>query len=419
MNEANNKGYLYVGVDPHKYLHIAVALNERNKIVGDISIENKPSDFVKFLKHFQTFAGDSTPVFGLEDIGGNGRSLAKFLVEQGQVVKEVNAADASIFRKRAQYKKNDHYDASCVAKVLLLDLDTLKDANPEDLHWTLRQLVGRRDILVENKMKNRHTLHDNLKHHYPSYNKFFSDIFGQAALFFWETYPSPMHLDNVTVEELAENFCKASRNSVSTKKATLIKELVESDGDTTREYQEERDFIVRSKVRETHFLIQELKEVERVIKSTMEKLGYKLDTMPGINTVLASKLVAEVGDIKRFKSPDRLAKFAGIAPYENSSGGRENNRKSKQGNRVLHKAFYNLAVQQVQVSKRGDGRNPVFREYYLKKQSEGKTKGQALVCVMRRLVNIIFGMMRTKTEYRAPVPKQTSQQPVLQEVHAA
>jgi len=34
---------------------------------------------------------------------------------------------------------------------------------------------------------------------------------------------------------------------------------------------------------------------------------------------------------------------------------------------------------------------------------EGKSKGQALVCVMRRLVNIIFGMMKNKTEYRMPI----------------
>ena len=35
------------------------------------------------------------------------------------------------------------------------------------------------------------------------------------------------------------------------------------------------------------------------------------------------------------------------------------------------------------------------------KISEGKTKSQALVCVMRRLVNIIYGMMKNKTEYIA------------------
>jgi len=39
----------------------------------------------------------------------------------------------------------------------------------------------------------------------------------------------------------------------------------------------------------------------------------------------------------------------------------------------------------------------------MRKISEGKTKSQALVCVMRRLVNIIYGMMANRTEYREPV----------------
>ena len=65
--------------------------------------------------------------------------------------------------------------------------------------------------------------------------------------------------------------------------------------------------------------------------------------------------------------------------------------------------FYFLAVQQVQVSRKGTPRNPVFLEYYKKKISEGKTKIQALVCVMRRLNNIIYGMMKNKTEYILPV----------------
>jgi Transposase len=55
------------------------------------------------------------------------------------------------------------------------------------------------------------------------------------------------------------------------------------------------------------------------------------------------------------------------------------------------------------VSKKGTPRNPVFLEYYKRKVSEGKTKIQALVCVMRRLNNIIYGMMKNKTEYVLPI----------------
>ncbi|EGO62600.1 transposase IS116/IS110/IS902, partial [Acetonema longum DSM 6540] len=45
-------------------------------------------------------------------------------------------------------------------------------------------------------------------------------------------------------------------------------------------------------------------------------------------------------------------------------------------------------------------RHPVFHAYFLRRIREGKTKPQALVCIMRRAVRIIYGMMKTKSEYR-------------------
>jgi len=49
--------------------------------------------------------------------------------------------------------------------------------------------------------------------------------------------------------------------------------------------------------------------------------------------------------------------------------------------------------------------NPFFYDYYHRKISEGKTKRQALKCVQRRLVNIIWSMMTYKTEYINPPTK--------------
>ncbi len=74
---------------------------------------------------------------------------------------------------------------------------------------------------------------------------------------------------------------------------------------------------------------------------------------------------------------------------------------------MLNRIFHNLAVQQIQVSKGSKKqRNPLFYDYYHRKLAEGKTKKQALICVMRRLVNIIYSMMKHKTEYRAATLKE-------------
>lgn len=67
----------------------------------------------------------------------------------------------------------------------------------------------------------------------------------------------------------------------------------------------------------------------------------------------------------------------------------------------MNGVFYFLAVQQVQISKGSKMlRNPILYGYYERKISEGKTKSQALICIQRRLVNIIYGMMKSKTAYR-------------------
>ena len=122
-----------------------------------------------------------------------------------------------------------------------------------------------------------------------------------------------------------------------------------------------------------------------------------------IRGIRKHQITAPIGDIHRFSNPDKLAKFAGIAPVNFSSAGKGKDKVSKQGNRKLHGIFYFLAVQQVQVSKGKIPRNQAFFNYYQKKIQEGKTKQQALVCVMRRLINIIFGMMKSGSAYRMPI----------------
>ncbi len=150
-----------------------------------------------------------------------------------------------------------------------------------------------------------------------------------------------------------------------------------------------------------------MRYVERELKGLMSLLDFQLDTMPGIDLVTASALIAEIGDVHRFPNANKLAQFAGITPVYFGSGGKGREQKSKQGNRALHALFYNLAVQQVQVAKGSKlPRNPVFHAYYQRKLKEGKTKGQALVCIMRRLVNIIYGMMKHKTAYELPIIKE-------------
>ncbi|EJQ93934.1 IS110 family transposase [Bacillus paranthracis] len=402
----NRQNYLYVGVDLHKEHHTAVIINCWQEKLGEIQFENKPSAFSEFLLEVETYVSNGlSVVFGLEDVGGYGRALAKYLVDHEQVVKEVNPALSFLERKsQVMIQKNDSWDAECVARILVNKFNQLPDAKPNDLFWSIQQLVSRRNALVKAQSALKNQLHIQLNHHYPSYKKFFSELDGKTALAFWQQYPSPSCLEGANIKQLTAFLLDVSNNTCSVKKASDILKLVKEDGQTMKEYQEMRNFLVRSIVREIEFKKKEMKYIERELKQLVNLLDYQLETMPGIELVTASALIAEIGDVRRFPNANKLARFAGIAPVYFGSGGKGKTHKSKQGNRALHALFYNLAVQQVQVAKGSKmPRNPVFHAYYQKKLKEGKTKGQALVCIMRRLVNIVYGMMKYKTAYELPV----------------
>ena len=396
------ENYLYIGMDLHKDTHTAVLVNCWNEKLDAIVIENKPSEFVKLARKVDRAALrlNLSPVYGLENAYGYGRSLAAWLVEKGCTVKDVNPSLAYDQRKSApMMKKNDEHDAYCVATVLINQFHTLPDAKPEDNHWTLSQLVNRRDTLVKDGIRLKNGLHEQVSLAYPSYHKFFCDIDRKTALYFWKTYPSPEHLKNRSAEELTAELKEIARN-FSRSKAQFIIACVENDGNTIRDYQESRDFITQSLARCLEQQKEELALVDSELERMLRYFDYQLTTIPGVSTATASKLIAEIGDIRRFPNADKLARYAGIAPIKFSSAGKGKEQSSKQGNRELHGLFYFLAVSMVTVPRTGKPNQPVFYAYYQRKISEGKTKSQALVCIMRRLVNIVYGMMKNKTEYR-------------------
>ena len=394
-----------MGIDLHKETHTAVMVNCWNEKLEVVVIENKPSEFKKLAEKVNRKSRSLglNPIYGLENAYGYGRSLAVWLIEKDYTVKDINPALAYDQRKSApMFRKNDEWDAYCVATVLINQLHTLPDAKPKDNEWTLSQLVNQREMLVKDGIRFKNGLHEQISMAYPSYSKFFSEIDGKCAMYFWRAYPSPVHLEGKTAEELTAEFKEIARITKKDK-AELILDCVQNDGNTIREYQESRDFITRSLVRNLEHQKEELAGVDEEIEKILLTFDYKLTSMPGIGITVASKLIAEIGDIRRFSNADKLARFAGVAPVKFSSAGKGKEQSSRQGNRQLHGLFYFLAVTMVSVPKNGTPNHPVFHSYYMRKISEGKTKSQALVCIMRRLVNIVYGMMKNKTEYREPV----------------
>jgi len=402
--------YTYVGVDSHKDTHTAVFMDCFFEKLGEITFENLPSKFGYFLNDALKYQVEGTTfLFGLEDVSSYGRTLAVFLTDNSQKVKHVNALLVARERKNQNIvEKTDAVDAECAARVLLTKMNELPDADPQDMYWILRTLVIRRDFIVKNNTCLKNHLHSLLTQHYPNYGKFFDNIDCKTSLLFFMKYPSPSTLKGVTHEELTIFLHEPSNGRIGAEKA---QEILDSIEDTAVQFQEVRDMAVQSAIRQIEFNIQELSRVEMIMAIFLEKFDCTLTSMTGIDVVTAAQLLSCIGDIKKFSTPAKLARYSGVAPVTVASGRKDLQFANQRGNRELHSIIYRLAVRiSATVGCTNKTINPFFYEYYHRKQAEGKTKRQALKCVQRRLVNIIWTMLTNNEEYINPpmyeVPKE-------------
>jgi transposase len=394
--------YTYVGVDSHRDTHTAVFLDCFFEKLGEIKFDNLPSVFGQFLTDAEQYLMEGTVfMFGMEDIGKFGRTLTRFLNDSGQQVKQVNALLVARERlNRNIMEKSDSIDAECAARVLLSKFGELPVAVHDDKFWVLRSLVVRRDHLVRHGAATKHYLHSLLIQQYPNYTRFFSKIVTKSSMAFFMRYPSPGTLQGTTAEELAVLFERTSNMKISMAKA---KEILDTLQDTAVPYQEIRDSVVQSTIKQLEFNMAEIERLEKDIALFLAKFDCKLTTITGIDTVSAAQILSCIGDIRRFPTSAKLARYAGIAPVTYASGKKDTQHSNQRGNRELNSLLFWLSVRMsMTYGPKNRVLNSFFYDYYRRKMSEGKTKRQALKCVQRRLINIIWTMLTHNEEYVNP-----------------
>jgi transposase len=110
----------------------------------------------------------------------------------------------------------------------------------------------------------------------------------------------------------------------------------------------------------------------------------------------AVKIVVEIGELRRFQTEAKLAKYAGIAPIQSQSGKKNRYHTNPFGNRKLNKAVHTIALPQI--GKSGNGES---KTYYQKKLAEGKSKLWALRCLRRYVIRRIYSTLRETVDKKA------------------
>jgi transposase len=149
-------------------------------------------------------------------------------------------------------------------------------------------------------------------------------------------------------------------------------------------------------VRLARELVSNCRSLNRAIAELDQELGQRVKTnapglleLPGCAAVTAAKLLAEIGPIDRFKSDAQLARHSGVAPLEASSVRIQRHRLDRGGNRQLNAALYRIAITQARI-------HPGARDYLERKRAEGKSRREAVRCLKRLLVRVIFNTLKTR-----------------------
>jgi len=360
---------LFVGMDVHKDTHAAVGTTAYGEKLFAVAIGNNQKDFDSLIRQSRSIADERGLglIFGLEDSSGYGERLAKHLFLNNILVKTVSPV---LVDKECKYEthpeKNDSLDAFAAAKVLIQKIDTLptyRITKQNEIAKEIKELSLDREFLIKEQTRIKNQLHRLLHKAYNSeYRKRFKDPFGVKGLKYWSNHPLPI---TKAKEDDIVGTPKILKNQIKRK----VKRLID--------------------------IRKEVNEIKIEMQSLIEQTGQQITTLNGCGVALGSKVLAEIKDIDRFHSPSALAKYAGLAPREKSSGKTFRHIKTKSGNRQLNTAIHRIALSQI--SRSG---NQFAKEYFQRKISEGKTKAQALCCLKRRLVDIIYMMLKHRQPYK-------------------
>jgi transposase len=154
-----------------------------------------------------------------------------------------------------------------------------------------------------------------------------------------------------------------------------------------RREQELQVRLARGLVAAIRALNRAIAELDQELAQQTAQLAPALLELPGCAALIAAKLLAEIGPVDRFTSDAQLARHAGVAPLEASSGRTQRHRLDRGGNRQLNAALYRIAITQARYY-------APAREYLERKRAEGKSRREAIRCLKRLLVRVVFNTLK-------------------------
>ncbi|WP_026485803.1 IS110 family RNA-guided transposase [Caldanaerobius polysaccharolyticus] len=305
----------------------------------------------------------------------------------------MNPAVVSGFKKAYTHlPKTDDFDARVIA-----DCVRFGRVNPTPMpdfkYAALQRLTRFRYHLVQTISSEKSRALNLLYLKFSSYKEDcpFSDVFGSASTSVFDSF-TPDEIAVMPMEDLVDFVLSHGNNRLSNPEeiAKTLKSAANRAYRLNPDMCDTVSMTLTMTLENIRFLESQLKKLDKEISKQLNAFRQTLTTIPGIGDVLAAGLVAEIGDVKRFKSECAVAKFAGLVwnKYQSGNFSAEDTSLAKCGNQYLR--YYLVeAANCVRIHAKE------YADFYCKKYNE-VTKHQhkrALVLTARKLVRLVFALL--------------------------
>ena len=388
---------ILVGIDVASNKHDIFIMNALGEVFNKhFTIDNTRQGYKKLLEQIslaKEFFKDSNVRIGLESTGHYSRNILHFLILEGYDVMFINPLLTNMDRKASSVRKTktDSIDAKAICMFLIRNQNDFKPYTLSSYHIDeLKILVRQRKSLKKQLNQITNQLHAFLDQAFPEYHTVFKNILSNASLTLLSSYASLSELKRVRVNTLSELLRKASKGKHGVTKAELIKTLVK---DSIGIDSESLSLSIKQSVQTIRTIQSQIDQINQLLEHHITESKTTLLSIPGVGTQTGAIILAEIGDINRFKSDDTLLAYAGLDPSVYQSGNYEGSFKiSKRGSSILRWAIF-------QAAKVAVIHDPVFNAYYEKKKSEGKHYLTIIGHVTKKLLRVIRSILKNNSVY--------------------
>jgi len=351
--------------------------------------------FWEKLCQFKKQQGLEEIVIGFESTGPYAEPLFHFLRKKPVKLVQVNPVHTKRVKELTgnSPNKTDKKDPRVIADVICLG-HALTLVVPQGPAAQLRRLTHARERSIKKRTTDLNQLQDLMYVIFPEFLDIMKGISTKTARHLVRNYPSPEAIVQIGIEPLTTIMKKVSRGRISTDRAkALYNAACHSIG------------IIEGKeaiLIEIEHLISRIETEDEFVKNIENQMLEQLEHIPymdsilsikGIGHVTAAGLIGEVGDFRKFTTISEITKLAGLDLYEISSGRHKGQRRiSKRGRPLMRKLLFFAAINVVKSK-------GIMHKKYQQMLDRGMLKMKALVAISRKLLGLIFAIVRDNMKY--------------------